>query len=112
MQSFDFLIFQGGVIIVYENNFDYKYVYLVCVIIGWWKNVGIIFSVSLFFVGIEGYSGCYCLSEFVLGRQCFLLGYEDWFLVIISYSFGDFWSFLVWYDSFGKFLYWLVSCEV
>uniref|UniRef100_A0A8W8HNY2 Polycystic kidney disease protein 1-like 2 n=1 Tax=Magallana gigas TaxID=29159 RepID=A0A8W8HNY2_MAGGI len=101
--------YRGGVIIAHENNPDHKYAYLVCVITGWWKNAGTTSSVSLSFAGTEGHSGRHCLSESVPGRQCFLSGYEDWFLVTTSHSLGDLRSLSVWHDSSGKSPHWYLS---
>ena len=100
---------KGGVTIAHENRPDHDYSYLVCVITGWWKAAGTTANVSLSFSGTRGHSARHCLSDSVPGRQCFLAGYEDWFLVTTPQSLGELRSLSVWHDNKGKSPHWSVS---
>nr|XP_022331159.1 polycystic kidney disease protein 1-like 2 isoform X2 [Crassostrea virginica] len=101
--------YRGGVTIAHENRPDHDYSYLVCVITGWWKDAGTTANVSLSFSGTRGHSARHCLSESVPGKQCFLAGYEDWFLVTTPQSLGELRSLSVWHDNKGKSPHWYLS---
>ncbi|XP_062612733.1 polycystin-1-like protein 2, partial [Saccostrea cucullata] len=102
-------MYRGGVIVAHENDPDNRYAYLVCVITGWWKDAGTSANVSLSFSGTRGHSARHCLSESVPGRQCFMSGSEDWFLITTSHSLGDIKSLSVWHDNSGKSPAWYLS---
>ncbi|XP_052253740.1 uncharacterized protein LOC127860029 isoform X33 [Dreissena polymorpha] len=96
-----------GVVNCKDNLQSEEYLYLVCIVTGWWKQAGTTANVYINMTGSEGVSGRKCLTH--AGRQCFQAGYEDWFLITTTKCLGNIKSVTLWHDGTGDSPQWYLN---
>ncbi|XP_053405410.1 polycystic kidney disease protein 1-like 3 isoform X2 [Mercenaria mercenaria] len=97
---------QVGVIAVDVDAVN-KYMYLVCVVTGWWTDAGTTANVFFYMKGMNGSSARIKLTT--SAKLCFQTGYEDWFLVTTEESLGDLKNVILWHDNSGTNPHWYLS---
>lgn len=85
-------------------------VYYLIVIIGVWCNVGLMVNVFIKVYGIEDILEVVDLiKSFLLGRKMFGRGSVDRFVFYLEKMFGNVIKIEMWYDNFGKNLFWFLD---
>ncbi|KAK3597481.1 hypothetical protein CHS0354_041902 [Potamilus streckersoni] len=96
-----------GVMACKDNHPSHQYMYVVCVVTGWWMRAGTTANVYMYMSGLAGISPVYCLSR--TRRKCFQSGAEDWILVTTKRSLGVLKSVTVWHDNTGQSPEWYLT---
>ncbi|KAK3591321.1 hypothetical protein CHS0354_028430 [Potamilus streckersoni] len=96
-----------GVLFCSENNPHHQYMYMVCIVTGWWKGAGTTAKVYLNLTGSEGSSRQFCMSH--TRRKCFQTGGEDWIIITTNKSLGELQSLTICHDNTGTSPDWFLD---
>ncbi|XP_041369822.1 polycystic kidney disease and receptor for egg jelly-related protein-like [Gigantopelta aegis] len=88
-----------GVTLLHDSNPTNHYMYLICVVTGWWHEAGTTSKVFAYICGQDGMSDRHALYD--SERQLFSSGAEDWFLLKTADSLGKIQSVVFWHDNSG-----------
>ncbi|XP_041368276.1 polycystic kidney disease protein 1-like 2 isoform X2 [Gigantopelta aegis] len=89
-----------GITILANISRTDNYVYMICVVTGWWAQAGTSSRVFIYLCGKDGRSARYALFD--SSKKLFISGAENWFLIKTSHSLGKIKSVVVWHDSSGE----------
>lgn len=97
-------LLQSGVTVLTDNQPDDRYMYLIGVSTGWWRQADTSARVFMFLEGARGRSARHVLSDG--RRRRFCKGADDWFLMTTLDSLGDLESVTIWHDNSGAHPSW------
>ncbi|XP_064609577.1 polycystin family receptor for egg jelly-like [Liolophura sinensis] len=100
----------SGVTVLTDNQPDDRYMYLIGVSTGWWRQADTSARVFMFLEGAMGRSSRHVLSDG--RRKRFCKGADDWFLMTTVDSLGDLESVTVWHDNSGAHPSWFLKSVV
>ena len=83
-----------------DNDDTDPYVYLICVVTGWWIHAGTTANVFIYLCGENKKSSSYALID--SSKDLFTSGSENWFLLKMSNSLENIESVVVWHDNCGE----------
>ncbi|XP_052276692.1 polycystic kidney disease 1-related protein-like isoform X3 [Dreissena polymorpha] len=93
--------------VVWCGDESQHYMYLVCVVTGWWTSAGTTANVFFSITGRDHISPKRKLNTGV--RPCFQTGYEDWFIFTTEQCLGDLKEICIWHDNSGTSPNWYLS---
>ena len=100
------LCFQVGMTFLADNNPKDQYVYLICVVTGWWPKAGTSANVFIYL------RAKYQSARHMLGdrdRKLFTSGAENWFVLTTPKKLGKMQSVMIWHDNKGRSPSWYVE---
>ncbi|XP_041369324.1 polycystic kidney disease protein 1-like 2 [Gigantopelta aegis] len=89
-----------GVTVLADNHRTDHYVYLICVVTGWWAHAGTTSRVFIYLSGKRGQSNRHALYD--RERHLFTSGAENWFLLKTRQCLGKIKSVVIWHDNSGN----------
>ena len=102
------LLFSQTGITVLMNTFPTdRYVYMLCVVTGWWAQAGTTSRVFIYLCGRNGRSSRHALFD--SSKKLFISGAENWFMLRTTHSLGRIKSVVVWHDNGGERPSWYVG---
>ncbi|XP_041373429.1 polycystic kidney disease protein 1-like 2 [Gigantopelta aegis] len=88
-----------GITMLDDNVPEDRYVYMICVVTGWWVQAGTTSRVFMYLCGKNGLSSRHAL--FSRSKDLFTSGAENWFLLKTTRSLGHLRSVVIWHDNSG-----------
>ncbi|XP_041368785.1 polycystic kidney disease protein 1-like 2 isoform X2 [Gigantopelta aegis] len=96
-----------GITMLADNIHGDHYVYMICVVTGWWAHAGTTSRVSMYLCGESERSEQHDLID--SNKKLFIAGAENWFLLKTSGSLGQIKSVVIWHDNSGEKPSWYLN---
>jgi hypothetical protein len=98
---------QVGMTVLSDNEPKHKYVYLICVVTGWWPKAGTTANVFIYLRAKYKQSARHNLGD--KDRKLFTSGAENWFVLTTPKKLGRMQSIMIWHDNKGRDPSWYVD---
>ncbi|XP_041369726.1 polycystic kidney disease protein 1-like 2 [Gigantopelta aegis] len=89
-----------GITMLGDNFPGDHYVYMICMVTGWWAQAGTTSRVFMYLCGKRGRSSRHAMFD--SNKELFTSGAENWFLLKTSGSLGHIKSVVIWHDNSGQ----------